>query len=149
MWKRFNKNLRPKIWARTHTPLHVFSLLLWLTRCVQRGKGVRLQREKVDTAETLQWPRAFFSDISVGLNLGSNVYTTVFCVSILRGIGALTNSAISSWKDTFNLRLETLKLCSIHARSRTRQYTQTGRRYDSNKPSLKYYIYGITRNLSL
>ena len=97
----------------------------------------------MDATVTLQWLRAFFFflKISVCLNLGSNVHTTVF-VSV----------SSYNWRSnqlghyvlerlTFNLRLEELNLCGVHARSRGQQYTQRGRKHDSNKSSLIYYIY--------
>ena len=46
----------------------------------------------MDEAETLQWSRAFFSEISVGLNLGSNVYITAFALASSVELGALTRS---------------------------------------------------------
>ena len=91
------------------------------------------EEKEVGACETLHWASAFSSsgvikckecvwEINVRLYLGSNPHTTVFALLPTVKLGALTNSVITCQKTCVSLTDETLNLCGVYARDRTRQY---------------------------
>ena len=104
------KNLRPKIWVRTHIR---FLSLLWPHRYIEKDgrcgcgwDGIRWVQlklysghENLSRLGVTNWRECVWK-MSVGLYLVSNLYTTVFVSLFTVKLGSLTNSAISCSKHT-------------------------------------------------
>ena len=86
----------------------------WRCGCWCR-KGREVSLLKMGAAETIQWPRAFFSEISVGLYQGSNAHTTVLASAAFGSSSPLGHHMLE--RHMFNVRLEALDHCGVHAKA--------------------------------